>query len=107
MKKMFTMLMVACIFSLVACGPTPEEQTATEAESTEKVEGVEAVSEEPAEAPAGEELADHVCNDNCTADACSFKHGEKGHTCDESCHGDKEGHDHDHDHDEEGHSEEG
>ncbi|MBL4752191.1 MAG: hypothetical protein JKY52_01140 [Flavobacteriales bacterium] len=112
MKKIFTMLMVASIFSLVACGPTAEENGAKESDATTKVDEATPVSEETAEEPAseatGEELADHVCNDNCTADACSFTHGEKGHTCDDSCHGDSEGHDHDHDHEgEEGHSEEG
>lgn len=48
-------------------------------------------------------LADHVCNDNCKAEACHFQHGEKGHVCGKECKAKKheeDGHDHDgHDHD--------
>tara|TARA_B100000809_G_scaffold39989_1_gene34955 strand:- start:249 stop:503 length:255 start_codon:yes stop_codon:yes gene_type:complete len=50
MKKFLTMLMVASIFSLVACGPTEEEKVADEAKAAEKVEemmvGLEEVAEE-------------------------------------------------------------
>lgn len=105
-------MMVACLFSLVACGPAADDQAATEAEETvtaEEVadEAIEEVIEEAEEA--SDELADHVCNDDCTSEGCSFKHGEKGHECSEACQGEgEEGHDHDHDHgDEEAASEEG
>ena len=77
------MLLVAGIFGLVACGPSADETTATEA-----VEAVEEVTEEAVEAAeeATEELADHVCpNDRCTEDACHYLHGEKSHTCGEDC----------------------
>ena len=96
MKKVLTMLLVAGIFGLVACNQSAEEQAGAEAEATEVVEeAVEAV-EEAVEAveEATEELADHVCSDNCTADACSFAHGEKGHTCGDDCHSEDDGHDH-------------
>ncbi|MCO6500390.1 MAG: hypothetical protein J5I47_08455 [Vicingus serpentipes] len=52
MKKLLVMLMVAGIFSLVACGPSEEEKAAAEAEATEMVE--EMFEEE---APAAEEVA--------------------------------------------------
>ncbi len=38
MKKLLTMLMVAGIFSLVACGPSEEEKAAAEAEAAAMVE---------------------------------------------------------------------
>ena len=30
-------------------------------------------------------MKEHVCNKDCKADKCSFKHGEKGHTCTAEC----------------------
>jgi ABC-type Zn uptake system ZnuABC Zn-binding protein ZnuA len=50
MKKFLTMLMVASIFSLVACGPTDEETAANQAEAdalvNEMIEGSEEVAED-------------------------------------------------------------
>jgi len=51
MKKVLTLVMVASMFSLVACGPTPEEQAA-EAEAQKIADDLmkgfeEAVQEEP------------------------------------------------------------
>jgi len=52
MKKVLTLVMVASMFSLVACGPTPEEQAAAEAEAQKIADDLmkgfeEAVQEEP------------------------------------------------------------
>ena len=94
MKKIFTMLMVASIFSLIACAPSGDDHAAEEAVEATTEEVVEEVVETTTEAV---ELADHVCNDKCTADACHFACGEKGHECTEACHAAKEGADgHDH-----------
>ena len=112
MKKIFTLIMIASIFSLVACGPSEEETAAAEAEAAAAVEGLfEGLEEEidaAAEEVAAVELAEHVCGDKCTAEACSFACGEKGHECSDACHADaegEEGHDHadgeEHDHSEE------
>ena len=54
MKKLLTMLMVAGIFSLVACGPSEEEKAAAEAEAAAAVNELfdsmeEAIEEETAE----------------------------------------------------------
>lgn len=88
------MLMVASIFSLIACGPSGDDHAAEEA-----AEAVEATTEEVVEeiietTTEAVELADHVCNDKCTADACHFTCGEKGHECTEACHAAKEGAEH-------------
>ncbi|MFB0926117.1 MAG: hypothetical protein QMB65_12690 [Vicingaceae bacterium] len=62
MKKFLTMLMVASIFSLVACGPTDEETAANQAEAdalvNEMIEGSEEVAEDVvAEEVVAEEVA--------------------------------------------------
>jgi ABC-type Zn uptake system ZnuABC Zn-binding protein ZnuA len=53
MKKLLAMLMVAGIFSLVACGPSEEEKAAAEAEAAAMVEemfdGIEEAAEEVTE----------------------------------------------------------
>jgi hypothetical protein len=63
MKKFLTMLMVASIFSLVACGPTEEEKAANEAEAAAMVEemmgGLEEAIEEVA-VEGEEEVAEEV-----------------------------------------------
>ena len=56
MKKFLTMLMVASIFSLVACGPTEEEKVADEAKAAEKVEEMMVGLEEVAEEVVAEEV---------------------------------------------------
>jgi hypothetical protein len=102
MKKLLTMLMVAGIFSLVACGPSEEEKAAAEAEAAAMVEEMMGSMEEAIEEVATEEvteLAEHVCNDKCTADACYTTCGEKGHECTDACHAEStedshEGHNH-------------
>jgi len=38
---------------------------------------------------------EHVCTDDCTEEGCSFKHGEKGHTCTDACSTDDGHEDHD------------
>ena len=103
MKKLLTMIMIASMFSLVACGPNEEEAVATEEEAAEMVEEMVEAFEEVAE---DVELAEHVCNDECQEDACNFTCGEKGHECTDACHAEKEGeHEHaegeEHDHSEE------
>ncbi len=30
-------------------------------------------------------MKDHVCNKDCKAGKCSYKHGEKGHVCTDAC----------------------
>ena len=101
MKKIFTLLMVASMFSLVACGPSEEESAAAEAEAAAAVEelfdGLEEEIDAAVEEVAEVELAEHVCGDNCTEEACSFACGEKGHECSDACHA-EEGEDHGHDH---------
>ena len=93
MKKVYLLLLATGLFAFVACneGGGEAEDTSTEADAVEEVVE-EAEAEEPA-AEEGELLADHVCNDNCTEEACSFAHGEKGHECGDDCAGDG---DHDH-----------
>jgi len=106
MKKIFTMFMVASLFSLVACGPSEEEaaeaNAAAEAAVEELFNGLEEEIDAAAEEVADVELAEHVCNDNCTEEACSFACGEKGHECSDACHAEEEGHEHaegeEHDH---------
>jgi hypothetical protein len=58
MKKFLTMLMVASIFSLVACGPTEEEKVAAEAEAAAMVEEMMGGLEEVIDAP--EEVAEET-----------------------------------------------
>ena len=100
MKKIFTLLMVASMFSLVACGPTEEEQAAAEADAAAMVEelfegleeDIDAATEEVAEV----ELAEHVCNDNCVEGQCHYVCGEQGHEDEEGDHEHTEGEEHDH-----------
>jgi hypothetical protein len=86
MKKILSMLMIAGIFSLVACGPAEEVKVATEEVATEEV----AVEEVATEEAAPVELAEHVCADKCTEEACHFACGEKGHECSDACHATEE-----------------
>ena len=73
MKKLLVMLMVAGIFSLVACGPSEEEKAAAEAEATEMVEEMfeeEAPAEEVAvEAPAEEVVTEEAPAEEATEEA--------------------------------------
>ena len=84
MKKILTLLMVASVFSLIACGgPTEEEKAAAEAEAAEMVEGLMGDVEEEMD----EEKAEHVCGDECKEKGCTgAKCGEKGHECSGKCH---------------------
>lgn len=97
MKKLLAVLIVASIFSLVACGSSEEEKQKTDADATATAEELFNGLENEAEATTEEEVAeveyaDHVCNEKCTAEACFYKCGEKGHVCTEACHGgDKKG----------------
>jgi len=96
MKKVLVLLMVAGMFSLVACGPTEEEKKAAEAEAAAMVEemmgGLEDAMEEE---PAAEEemaLAVHECDATCEENGCTGPRcGEEGHECTEACHAE---HDH-------------
>lgn len=96
MKKLLMLLMVAGIFSLVACGPSEEEKAAAEAEAAAAVEelfnGLEEAVEETTT-----ELAAHVCTDKCTPEAHSYACGEDGHVCSDACHSEEtedDGHNH-------------
>ena len=65
MKKFLTMLMVASIFSLVACGPTEEEKKAAEVEAEAMVEEMFEGLEEEREAT--EEVAEEVVEEAAAA----------------------------------------
>jgi hypothetical protein len=82
MKKILKILMVASIFSLVACGSVEETKV------TEEI--IEEVTAEVTEEAAPVELAEHVCAEKCTAEACHFACGEKGHVCSDACHATEE-----------------
>ena len=58
MKKFLTMVMVAGMFSLVACGPTEEEKAKAEADAAAMVEEMMGGLEEAIEEPAEEELVE-------------------------------------------------
>ena len=58
MKKVLALLMVAGIFSLVACGPTEEEKAKAEADAAAMVEEMMGGLEEAMEEPAEEEVAE-------------------------------------------------
>ena len=102
MKKVYLLLLATGLFAFVACNEGGQEaDTSTDAEEAVEEVVEEAEAEEPA-AEEGELLADHVCNDNCTEEACTFLHGEKGHECGDDCaatedHDHEEGDGHDHD----------
>ncbi len=68
MKKFLTMLMVASIFSLVACGPTEEEKVAAEAEAAamveEMFEGLEEEMEATEEVVAEEVVEEYDADGN-------------------------------------------
>ncbi len=107
MKKLFSLLMVAGMLSLVACGGGEENTEAMVDEAANELleeldnaleEEVveEAAAEEAAAEEAPAELAEHVCNDNCTPEACHTVCGEKGHECSDACHASEEGEGHDH-----------
>ena len=110
MRKIFTLLMVASLFSLVACGPSEEEAAAAEAEAEAMVndmfEGLEEAVEEAAEEVA--ELKEHECDATCEESGCTgARCGEVGHECTDACHAEEGDHDHDHaDGEEHDHSEE-
>ena len=113
MKKLLYLWALALVFT--ACGGGASEggddagtdMDTTAAEQMDEPEQDMAADE--AENAEGEEmLAEHVCSDKCTEEACHFAHGEKGHVCGEECAAMmEEGHDHDgHDHDGHDHGEE-
>ncbi|GAB4254995.1 MAG: hypothetical protein Kow0079_11610 [Vicingaceae bacterium] len=83
------------MISFIACGPSEEEKAKAEAEAQaaaeEMLNGIEeelTADENTTNEEEKEQLAEHVCNKDCTAEKCAFKCGEKGHVCTESCHGD-------------------
>ena len=95
MKKVLALLMVAGMFSLVACGSeeTPvNEETAVTEETTTIEESTEEVVEE------GVLLAVHECDATCEENGCTGPRcGEEGHECSDACHASvdaEEGHDH-------------
>ena len=94
MKKsyFYMLVMAAGIFAFTSCGQ-PEQATEEAEAATEEVEATMEESAEEAEAPAEEaELVEHVCSDECTAEACHMAHGEVGHECSDACAA--EGHEH-------------
>ncbi len=102
MKKLVYLWALALVFA--ACGGAAsegEEDAGSGADSTaaEQVDEVEqdVAADEADDADGEEMLAEHVCSDKCTPEACHFAHGEKGHECSEACKAMKDGDDHDHD----------
>lgn len=88
-KKVMYLFAVVLLAGLTACGGA-ENEAAAEAEAQEAIDNMtdmleEAVEEAADEAAAEGELAEHVCNDDCTEEGCSFKHGEMGHECTDAC----------------------
>ena len=90
MKKVLALLMVAGMFSLVACGPTEEEKVAAEAEAAAMVEGMMGDLEVALEEEVVEEemvLAVHECDATCEENGCTgARCGEEGHECSDACH---------------------
>lgn len=86
MKKLLTMLMIAGLFGLVACGSGNDAEAEAEAAAlveglmNDAVDAVDEATEETAEA-----LVAHECGADCTEEGCSFKHGEEGHECTDAC----------------------
>ena len=111
MKKLVYLWALALVFAACGGGATEGGDDAGSDTDTTATMKMDELNEDVAEDSAneGEEmLAEHVCSDKCTAEACHFAHGEKGHVCGEECHTghDHEGHDHE-GHDHEGHDHEG
>ena len=64
MKKLLSMIMVAAMFSLVACGPSEEEKAAATAEAEAAVtELMETLEEAPAEEATAEVATEEVATE--------------------------------------------
>jgi hypothetical protein len=109
MKKILSIMLVAGVFALTACGGEEEKEEENEEET--KTENVEKAPETETETAPEEPVAGakaHACDDKC-AEACTGPRcGEEGHDCEaagcaahkEGDHEHSEGDDHDHaDHD--------
>lgn len=85
MKKVLYILAVVLLAGFAACS-SAEDQAAAEAEATEAIDNMtDMLDESEAEESTEGNMAEHVCNADCNDQGCSFKHGEKGHTCSDAC----------------------
>ena len=78
MKKVLALLMVAGMFSLVACGPSEEEKKEAEAAMNEMMEGIDNAMEEVTEeaTEATEEVTEEVAD---TTSGEAVEEGEHNH----------------------------
>jgi hypothetical protein len=80
MKKIFTLLMVASMFSLVACGPSEQESAEAEAEAAAAVEelfdGLEEEIDAAVEEVAEEEVAEEEVAEEGVAEEGEHVHAE-------------------------------
>jgi uncharacterized low-complexity protein len=86
MKKLLTLLMVAGMFSLVACGPSEEEKANAEAEASAQAEQVMNEAVEEATQEVAEEVADSTaegemkCEEGkCEEGKCGDEKAEEAH----------------------------
>ena len=95
MRKLFTLLMVASMFGLVACGPSAEENAADAADADAMANEMFETAEDAMEEVVAEvtELAEHVCDATCEEGECTGPRcGEAGHECSDACHAEGEEH---------------
>lgn len=76
------LLSVVGALTFASCGEGGGHEENHDADTT----AVEHTSDAEVEVEEGKELAEHVCSDKCTPEACNFACGEKGHSCSEACH---------------------
>lgn len=69
MKKVFSMIMVAAMFSLVACGPSEEEKAAAQAEAETAVNDLMNNLEEPATEATAETATTEAAPADATTEA--------------------------------------
>jgi hypothetical protein len=76
MKKIFTLLMVASMFSLVACGPSEQESAEAEAEAAAAVEELFDGLEEEIDAAVEEVAEEEVVAEEGVAEEGEHVHAE-------------------------------
>ncbi|NQY11542.1 MAG: hypothetical protein HRT71_18745 [Flavobacteriales bacterium] len=92
LKTLIGLGLVALMSMMVACGDAAEPAAEGDAQAQEETSTTEEAEPEVAGSEAeAVELAEHVCNDGCSAESCNLVCGEKGHECTDACHA---GHDH-------------
>lgn len=68
MKKLLAMIMVASMFSLVACGPSEEEKAAAEAEAEAAVNELMNTLDEAAEEATAETATEEAATEEATTE---------------------------------------